>query len=199
MLARARPGDARRRLVPARRATKDETRAEASERRAGSRRARGEPGGVLPRRRRLPPVPRAARSRADAPARSSTRAGIRLGSHDGHWRYTPGQRRGLGVAAGHPLYAIATHAATNTVVVGPREALARTSLTAVRPPLRAGRARPNVKVRYRSPRRRGARSRSVAGGFRLELDEPAYGVAPGQTAVLYEDDVVVGAGTLVPA
>jgi tRNA U34 2-thiouridine synthase MnmA/TrmU len=39
----------------------------------------------------------------------------------------------------------------------------------------------------------------VDGGFQLELDEAAYGVAPGQTAVLYEDDVVVGAGRLVSA
>jgi tRNA-specific 2-thiouridylase len=124
-------------------------------------------------------------------------AGMRLGSHDGHWRFTPGQRRGLGVAATRPLYAIATDAATNTVVVGPREALAQTSLRAVGR-LYAPVDRVDVKVRYRSvavP----ATVDTVEGGFRLELDEPAYGVAPGQTAVLYEDDVVVGAGRLVPA
>ncbi|MGE5274141.1 MAG: tRNA 2-thiouridine(34) synthase MnmA [Verrucomicrobiota bacterium] len=124
-------------------------------------------------------------------------SGRRLGSHGGHWRFTPGQRRGLGVASGRPLYAIATDAATNTVVVGPREALAKTSLRA------HGRLyvpvdRADVKVRYRSPAVP-TRVDPVEGGFRLELDEPAYGVAPGQTAVLYQDDVVVGAGRLVPA
>jgi tRNA-uridine 2-sulfurtransferase len=115
-----------------------------------------------------------------------------LGVHGGHWRYTPGQRRGLGVAAGQPLYALRTSAATNTVVVGPRESLARTSVTA------AGRLyvpveRAEAKMRYRSPAV-GARVEPSARGFRLHLDEPTYGVATGQTAVLYEDDAVVGCG-----
>ena len=51
-------------------------------------------------------------------------SGNALGEHDGFWRFTPGQRRGLGIAASQPLYAIRTDAATNTVVAGPREALA---------------------------------------------------------------------------
>ena len=125
------------------------------------------------------------------------RAGIRLGSHDGHWRYTPGQRRGLGVAAGRPLYAVATHAGTNTVVVGAREELARTSLAAsgrLYAPVERG----DVKIRYRSAPV-SATVRPVPQGFTAELDEPVYGAAPGQTAVVYEEDVVVGAGTLVPA
>jgi tRNA-specific 2-thiouridylase len=125
------------------------------------------------------------------------RSGTRVGSHDGHWRYTPGQRRGLGVAAGRPLYAIATDAATNTVVVGPREELARTSLVA------SGRLytpveRAEVKIRYRSSPV-SATFRPVPGGFAAQLDEPVFGAAPGQTVVVYDGDVVVGAGTLVPA
>src|SRR5262249_41142783 len=73
-----------------------------------------------------------------------------LGAHPGYWRFTPGQRRGLGVGGGEPLYALRTNAATNTVVVGPRAALARTTVRA------AGRLyvpveRAEVKVRYRSP------------------------------------------------
>jgi tRNA-uridine 2-sulfurtransferase len=125
------------------------------------------------------------------------RSGTRLGSHDGHWRYTPGQRRGLGVAAGRPLYALATDAATNTVVVGPREELARTSL-AVAGRLYAAVERADVKIRYRSspvP----ATVRPAPRGFTAQLDEPVYGAALGQTAVVYDGDVVVGAGTLVPA
>jgi tRNA-specific 2-thiouridylase len=58
--------------------------------------------------------------------------------------------------------------------------------------------RAEVKVRYRSPAV-GTSVEPIEYGFRLELDTPAYGVAPGQTAVLYEKDVVVGAGTLAPA
>ena len=122
-------------------------------------------------------------------------AGNRVGSHTGHWRFTPGQRRGLGVVSADPLYAVAADASTNTVVVGPRETLARTSLRAVGR-MYANVDRVEVKVRYRSPAVPAAVD-PVDGGFRLELDEAAYGVAPGQTAVLYEDDVVVGAGRLV--
>jgi tRNA-uridine 2-sulfurtransferase len=115
-----------------------------------------------------------------------------LGAHPGYWRFTPGQRRGLGIGGGEPLYAVRTDAATNTVVVGPRAALARTTVRA------AGRLyvpveRAEVKVRYRSPAI-GADVEPTARGFVLRLDEPAYGVAPGQTAVLYEDDAVVGCG-----
>jgi tRNA-uridine 2-sulfurtransferase len=124
-------------------------------------------------------------------------AGTRLGTHDGYWRFTPGQRRGLGISAARPLFAVSTDAATNTVVVGPREQLARTSLRVV------GRLyvpvdRASVKVRYRAPAV-AATVDPAEGGFRLELAEPIHGVAPGQTAVLYEDDVVVGAGRLVSA
>src|SRR5215218_4065810 len=56
--------------------------------------------------------------------------GTKLGGHDGFWRYTPGQRRGLGIAAAEPLYALRTDAATNTVIVGPRAALAVDSVHA---------------------------------------------------------------------
>jgi tRNA-uridine 2-sulfurtransferase len=56
--------------------------------------------------------------------------GTILGAHDGFWRFTPGQRRGLGVSAAEPLYAIGTDARTNTVVAGPRTSLARTRVSA---------------------------------------------------------------------
>jgi tRNA-specific 2-thiouridylase len=118
--------------------------------------------------------------------------GRRLGSHSGHWRYTPGQRRGLGVAAGTPLYTLRTNAATNTVVVGPRESLARTRVSAVGR-LYVPAERVSAKVRYRSPPI-GATVEPTARGFRLELDQPAFGVASGQTAVLYEEEAVVGSG-----
>ena len=110
--------------------TKEETRAQAAAAGLARRRPRREPGGVLPRRRRLPRLPRAARARPRPRAASSTRAGRELGSHDGFWRFTPGQRRGLGVAAAEPLYALDhRRAATNTVVVGPRASLARTRVS----------------------------------------------------------------------
>ena len=57
-------------------------------------------------------------------------AGRELGRHSGHWRFTPGQRKGLGVAAAQPLYALSSDARTNSVVVGPLSALARTTVEA---------------------------------------------------------------------
>jgi tRNA-uridine 2-sulfurtransferase len=123
------------------------------------------------------------------------RRGRELGRHGGFWGFTPGQRRGLGVSTGtEPLYALATRPRTNRVVVGPRAALARRHVS-VDGRLYAPVDRCHAKLRYRSaalPARADAR----VGGFRLSLDEAAYGVAPGQAAVLYDRDVVVGAGVV---
>jgi tRNA-uridine 2-sulfurtransferase len=120
--------------------------------------------------------------------------GARVGSHDGHWRFTPGQRRGLRLSAPRPLYVLRTETATNTVVVGSHDELATTRVEAcgrLYRPVRACEA----KLRYRSvavPAAVTARD----DGFALQLDEPVFGVAPGQFAVLYEDDAVVGAGAI---
>jgi tRNA-uridine 2-sulfurtransferase len=120
-----------------------------------------------------------------------------LGTHPGFWAFTPGQRKGLGVAAGTPMYAVKTLPRRNVVVVGPRESLARRSVRA------AGRVfvdvdRADVKLRYRSPAVSGS-VEPTSRGFRVRLDEPAFGVAQGQAAVLYENDVVVGAGRVLSA
>ena len=80
------------------------------------------------------------------------------------------------------------------MVVGPRESLAIETISARgRLYVRVNRA--EVKWRYRSPAVPAA-VEETEHGFRLALDAPAYGVAAGQTAVLYDDDVVVGAGLL---
>ena len=124
-------------------------------------------------------------------------AGLQVGTHDGFWRFTPGQRRGLGVSAAEPLYALATDARSNTVTVGPRSSLARTRVSA-RGRLFADADRVEAKLRYRSPAV-AASVEQTASGFRLQLDEPAYGVARGQAAVLYDGDVVVGSGLVTSA
>jgi tRNA-specific 2-thiouridylase len=124
-------------------------------------------------------------------------SGVERGRHDGFWRFTPGQRKGLGVSAGEPLYALQSDPATNTVVVGPRAALATTTVYA-RGRLHLPLERAEAKLRYRSPAV-GASVEPTETGFRLELDQPAYGVAPGQTAVLYDGGAVVGSGTIEPA
>jgi tRNA-specific 2-thiouridylase len=120
--------------------------------------------------------------------------GSELGRHDGFWRFTPGQRRGLGLAAPEPLYVLGTRPSSNAVVVGPRSALARTEVTA-RGRLYADVERVEAKLRYRSAAVP-ARVEPTSRGFRLELDTPVHGVASGQAAVLYDGDVVVGYGLI---
>jgi tRNA-uridine 2-sulfurtransferase len=122
--------------------------------------------------------------------------GLEVGRHSGFWRFTPGQRRGLGVATGEPVFALRSEPRTNTVVVGARSALATREVWA-RGRLHLPVERAEVKLRYRSPGV-GADVSPVEGGFRLSLDSPAYGVAAGQAAVLYDGDAVVGSGTIVP-
>jgi len=119
--------------------------------------------------------------------------GAVLGRHDGHHGFTVGQRRGLGVAGGAPLYVLRTDPAANTVTVGPRAALATDTVRVGGVRLHRGEhdvAR--VKLRYRS--------RAVACSLRageVRLAEPVDGVAPGQTAVfLGADDAVVGSATI---
>src|SRR3954451_6571117 len=120
--------------------------------------------------------------------------GRKLARHDGYWRFTPGQRRGIGVAAGRPLYAHRSVPGSNTLVVGPRESLARHSVTA-RGRLFVPAGRVEAKLRYRSPSA-GADGGATAAGVRLRFDEPVYAAVPGQAAVLYEGDAVVGSGLI---
>ena len=131
---------------------------------------------------------------ADAEGEIVDEQGRQLGRHGGFWRFTTGQRRGLGVSAPEPLYVLRTDPGANTVVVGPCESLAVETISARgRLYLRVNRA--EVKWRYRSPAVPAA-VEETEHGFRLALEAPAYGVAAGQTAVLYDDGVVVGAGLL---
>jgi len=129
------------------------------------------------------------------------RGGRPVGRHRGHHAFTVGQRRGIGVAAQAPLYVLETDAATNRVVVGPREALRR-SRVGVRGAIlhREGARVDRVKLRYRSEALAAAVGGAPGAGrhsrLELELREPALGVAPGQAAVLMDGDLVVGHGTI---
>ena len=123
--------------------------------------------------------------------------GRELGRHDGVWRYTPGQRRGIGVAAAEPLYALRTDVVSNTLVIGPRGSLARREVD-VTGVLHIPVKRAEAKLRYRSAAIP-ARVLPRQEGFALELEQPAYGVAPGQLAVLYVDGAVVGCGLVSSA
>ncbi len=136
------------------------------------------------------------------PGRVIDGAGSVLGEHGGIHRFTVGQRRGLGVATGEPLYVRAISAATGDVTVGRREELIARGLTAARvsmvdPQLSGAGATPvEVKIRYRHPALP-ATLTMLAGG-RAEVRFTCAGggpaVTPGQACVFYQRDVVLGGG-----
>ncbi len=128
-----------------------------------------------------------------------TSDGAEIGTHEGQWRYTVGQRRGLDVSAAAPLFVLERRAAGNVVVAGPREALLRADV-----PLHGvvdrgigDAAGLEVQLRYRSPSVPvAALQRHSHGRVTVFLEEPFAGVAAGQSAVFYRDGVVVGGGLI---
>ncbi len=147
------------------------------------------------------------RALGERPGEVVDAAGAVLGTHGGHHRFTVGQRKGLrlGVPAadGQPRYVLAISPVDNTVTVGPHEALAVSEITGIRPTWavaepRLGSWRGLVQVRaHGTPLPCGIEADADA--VRIALDEPAFGIAPGQAAVLYDGDLVVGAATIAGA
>jgi tRNA-specific 2-thiouridylase len=126
--------------------------------------------------------------------------GAQVGSHQGAVDFTIGQRKGLGLAAGQPRYVVDIEPATATVVIGTKAdlevtgcAMADVSFVAGEPP--AGDDL-TVKVRYRSVPV-AARLEEDGDGWRVVFAAAQLGVAPGQAAVLYRGDEVLGGGTIV--
>jgi tRNA-specific 2-thiouridylase len=120
-----------------------------------------------------------------------------LGAHGGVHRFTVGQRKGLGIAAGEPLYVIELDAARNRVVVGPETALLARTLTASRAHWIAGAApAPPVRVEARIRHRHApapAWAEPLPGArLRVEFDQPQRAITPGQAVVLYQGDRVLG-------
>ena len=140
----------------------------------------------------------------DRPGPIVDRGGKVLGRHSGQHRFTVGQRRGLGVAAGEPLYVLDKDAAANRVTVGPAAAL-RTRRVALRGARlhRAGCRIDRVKLRYRAkPLAARLLGDPPAGRHRsleLELSGFAEAAAPGQVACLMEGERVIGWGTITRA
>jgi tRNA-specific 2-thiouridylase len=135
----------------------------------------------------------------DRPGEVVDPSGRRLGEHSGHHNFTVGQRRGLGVGGGEPLYVLETDAATNRVLVGGRGELATSRIRIRGAKLHRRPERVDgVRLRYHSPRRacrvemNGDPSEAI-----LALSEPVDRVAPGQVACLMDGDLVVGHGTIV--
>jgi tRNA-specific 2-thiouridylase len=120
------------------------------------------------------------------------------GRHRGLGHYTIGQRRGLGIAAGKPIYVTELNAAENTVTVGDRDALLKPALVAERTNFLAdvgnGPFRADVKIRYLHTAAPATVYPLERGRVRVVFDEPQRAVTPGQAVVFYDGDVVLGGG-----
>jgi tRNA-specific 2-thiouridylase len=128
-----------------------------------------------------------------------TTAGKVIGRHQGIHRYTVGQRRGIGVSSPDPLYVVRVDAKNNRVVVGSSDDLMKREMTVERvnwiavedlvEPVRVA-----VKIRSRAEEAQATVSRRDNGSVVVTFDEAQRAVTPGQAAVFYDDDVVVGGG-----
>jgi tRNA-specific 2-thiouridylase len=130
------------------------------------------------------------------------RAGKVLGRHRGIVRYTIGQRRGLGVAANRPVYVIAKDLAANTVTLGPEEDLYSKTLTIrginlIALPRLDRPLRVQVKTRYLQAEQRAVAEQTGEDSIRIDFDEGQRALSPGQAAVMYDGDLVIGGGTIV--
>ena len=132
-----------------------------------------------------------------------------MGEHGGTAGYTVGQRQGLGVALGEPRYVSRIDPLTNTITLGRREDLETTTIELERATFVAGDAPAGATIRsvprsgsatarHRSRPPSGRRRRRAARGGRwlVETDRPVWAAAPGQAAVLYDGDVVLGGGRI---
>ena len=139
--------------------------------------------------------------RTPTPGRFVDLAGNTLGTHRGVIHYTVGQRRGLGLSFDRPYYVVRIDPAENTVTLGPKEALFSKrafvpafhwiSGRAPEAPIRCG-----VKIRYRHPEQPALLWPTPEGGAEILFDEPQRAITPGQSAVAYLCDVVLGGGEL---
>ena len=124
-----------------------------------------------------------------------------LGRHGGVARYTIGQRHGLGIAAGQPLYVERLDPGTRTVILGDGSGLLSNELQATdvhwvsidtpQEPFRAG-----VKIRYGSDSTPALVTPEGEGSFRVNFDVPQRAVTPGQSAVVYDGEIVLGGGVI---
>ena len=129
-------------------------------------------------------------------------SGKKVGTHSGAVRYTIGQRKGLGLAMGAPVYVCAKDMQANTVTVGPEAELFDTIVYAdevnwIAIPELTGPLRVTARTRYHQVEQPATVSPAGPAGFRLEFDQPQRAPTPGQAVVLYQGDTVLGGGTIV--
>jgi len=133
-----------------------------------------------------------------------TATGTRLGTHRGIIHYTVGQRRGLGIAAAEPLYVLSIDAARNAVVVGPRTALESRGLVAgpmnwMMPAIPAAGTRAEVQIRAHHVPAAVTLHPRAHGELEARFDVPQAAVTPGQLAVFYQGDRVIGGAPILRA
>jgi len=138
------------------------------------------------------------RGGADTSGEIVTIDGRVVGRHGGLEQFTIGQRKGLGIAFGRPWYVVRLERAARRVIIGPEDELACRQLTAARANWLAedlpGSFRAQVKIRYRSRPAQATVELIAPDRFQVSLDEPCIGIAPGQAAVCYDGDRVLGGG-----
>ena len=127
--------------------------------------------------------------------------GRKVGTHSGAVRYTIGQRKGLGLAMGAPVYVCAKDMQANTVTVGPESELFDTIVYAnevnwIAIPELKGPLRVTARTRYHQTEQPATVYPAGPDSFRLEFDRPQRAPTPGQAVVLYQGDVVLGGGTI---
>jgi len=125
-----------------------------------------------------------------------------IGEHKGIQNYTVGQRKGLGIATGSPLYVIQIKGDAKQVIVGPQEELYSRALRArkvnliaverINDPIRV-----EVKIRHRHEAAAAIAEMSGADEILITFDVPQRAITPGQAAVMYQNDVVIGGGWIV--
>jgi len=127
-----------------------------------------------------------------------------VGRHQGIPFYTIGQRRGLGLAMGERVYVVDIDTARNAVVIGPEEALDRTTLVAddlnfIAIPGLTGPEEVQAKIRYNSPPASATVSPLPGGRVQVDFAAPQRAIAPGQSVVFYRDEYLLGGGTITGA
>ena len=127
--------------------------------------------------------------------------GNTLGTHEGIINYTIGQRRGLGLAMGHPVFVCGICPECNQVVIGENDDLMSTVCSAKDFNWISGHApdgpiRASAKTRYRMKEQPGT-AYPEGDGVRFEFDEPVRAITPGQSLVIYDGDIVLGGGEII--
>jgi tRNA-specific 2-thiouridylase len=121
-----------------------------------------------------------------------------IGTHNGHQHFTIGQRKGVGVALGYPVYVVSIDSTENRVTIGDRENLLRLSLVAnqinILNSRLSGEMRCQAKIRYNHQPQSATAQITGKDQITVHFDEPQSAITPGQALVLYDGDVLLGGG-----